>query len=708
VDRLLDRQLRKVGADADTPPSPEAWRDLVAMVDRSYEEAQRVRYLQERAMAVSSAEMRDLHESLRLASETEVAVERDRLEAVIRSMSDGICVVDRDGRVVGMNTAAEAFLGLEPGAWDGVEVSHRFRIGDPLDSHLPRDGRFALDNALAGASMRDDDALMLRTDGSHVPVSLAVTPMRSGDEIIGVVVSFRDISAQREIERRLMEARASAEEAATAKTQFLATVSHEIRTPLFGVIGMSELLLGTALDTEQREYAATVRRSAEILMRLIDDVLDFSRIDAGAIELEEIPLDVEDVVEGVVDLYAVRANEKGIGLWADVDPAVPRTLVGDPGRLTQVLTNLVLNAVKFTEEGSVDVSASVAEEDDEGMLLRFDVSDTGIGIAPEALAHLFDTFSQADSSTTRRFGGTGLGLAISRQLTHLMGGKISVTSSPGAGSTFSFTVRLGRTAAPAGPRFEAFADPPRVLVAESLKPIRRQIATLAGRWGSEVVMVETAAEAVAARRAAATEGRPFDVVLACATMVDDLGGALANDAARLVYLTPVTRPVDGVPILRTPIRRNALYAALSGVLKPPTTGGGSTARLDGVSVLLADDSAVNRHITVKMLQRLGADVTEVADGAAAVEAAERNRFDVIVMDVEMPTMDGLAATRAIRAMAGDVAKTPIVAMTAAAMAWDRDRCLDAGMDGYVSKPVSQDDLASHLLTALPSPLRIAG
>jgi PAS domain S-box-containing protein len=708
VDRLLERQLRKVGAEPGSPPTPEAWRDLLTMVGRSYEEAQRVRYLQERAMAVSSAEMRALHDSLRRASETEVAVERDRLEAVIRSMSDGICVLDRDGRVMSMNAAAEEFLELED--WDGADISGRFRLGDPLDSHLPRDGRLALDNALAGASMRDDDALMMLTDGSYAPVSLTVTPMRSGDEITGVVVSFRDISTQREIERRLMEARASAEAAANAKTEFLATVSHEIRTPLFGVIGMSELLLGTALDEEQREYAATVRRSAEILMRLIDDTLDFSRIDAGAIELEEIPLDIEDVVEGVVDLYAVRANEKGIGLWADVDPGVPRTLVGDPGRLTQILTNLVLNAVKFTDAGSVEVAASVAEEDDDGVLVRFDVADTGIGIAPEALHHLFETFSQADSSTTRRFGGTGLGLAISRQLTNLMGGKIWVESNPGSGSTFSFTVRLGRTPASGSPRFEAFADPPRVLVAESLKPVRRQIATLAERWGSEVVMVETAAEALAARRAAAADGRPFDVVLACATMVDDLGGAVAADAARLVYLTPVTRPVDGVPILRTPIRRAALYSALAGTLEPPAPGPETTSRLDGLSVLLADDSAVNRHITVKMLQRLGAEVTEVADGARAVEEAAAKRFDVIVMDVEMPHMDGLAATRAIRALDGDAAATPIVAMTAAAMAWDRDRCIDAGMDGYVSKPVSQHDLAGHLLAALHEapPLRIAG
>ncbi len=561
---------------------------------------------------------------------------------------------------------------------------------------------------------------------------LMAAPLNMGGAL-GAVVMHIDITERVQAQQRMAEYHAEiglknieldkalvkANEATQLKSEFLANMSHEIRTPMNGVIGMTGLLLETPLSREQREFAEVIRGSGEALLCIINDILDFSKIEAGKLTLEPVEFDLQDSVHEVAELLAKQAQDKGIELLVRYDVNCPRKIVADPGRVRQVILNLVGNAVKFTSVGHVlvDVSSKPSTRQDH-VLVRVAITDTGIGIAPEKLSLLFQKFSQADASTTRHFGGTGLGLAISRQLVELMGGQVGVNSESGKGSTFFFELDVpARPGCPCGMDCKTLPDDFRVIVVDDDEVSRRVLRQLCLSLGMSCETAESGMEALTKMRAAAEQGKPFAMGLLDMRMPIMDGGQLARNikkdarlqSTRLVIVSAHARPDDSTlpvgmveAVLTKPVRCTVLISVIQRMFQRDLKTTTTTARIkpakavavDGVEgkrVLVAEDNAVNQKLAARMLEKLGCRVDIAANGKEAVQMVGAINYDLVLMDCQMPELDGYQATQQIRQIVVG-RHLPIVAMTANAMEGDREKCLASGMDDYVSKPMKLESV----------------
>ncbi|MBD3234424.1 MAG: response regulator [candidate division Zixibacteria bacterium] len=563
--------------------------------------------------------------------------------------------------------------------------------------------------------------------GREIITSTQRLPVVEDGEVARVVTVLQDITERRKAEEELKEAKDVAEAASKAKSEFLANMSHEIRTPMNGIIGMTELTLDTRLTLEQKEYLDLVKTSADNLLFIINDILDFSKVEAGLMELESIRFSLRSTVESAIDTLVFKAQEKGIELINYIDPVVPDSLAGDPTRLRQIIINLVGNAIKFTEEGEVVFKVETELKEDSLYSYHFSVADTGIGIPEERIDMIFESFTQADGSTTRKYGGTGLGTTISKQLVELMGGEMWIESpsnsseTGGPGTTFHFRIEFETQQ----PTTEDSAlnscnmDGNRVMIVDDNETNRRFLSVLLGNWGFTTTAVSQGDEALKTLSESVVDEQPYNLVILDMLMPGMDGFTVARKIRsqpqyrdiRIMVLTSAGQRGDGEQCkeigieayLTKPVKQKILRNALSKALSSGSANKSSENELitkhsltDGMprlNILLAEDNPVNQRLALKLLEKRGHSVTVVDDGEQAVRKYEMETFDLILMDVQMPNMDGLSATQAIRELENATNKRiPIIAMTAHAMKGDREKCLDAGMDEYISKPITPREL----------------
>jgi len=656
------------------------------------------------------------------AAEEEIQRQNEWFKVTLASIGDALLTCGKDGRITYVSEVAARITGWGRDEAMGQPLERVFKLVDDAG------------NAVDLPDLEGDTAQPERSEGrlctkadqlTEIEYSRAPIRVLSGN-VQGMLVVFRDLTELRRDAEELRRAKEHAETAAEAKAHFLANMSHEIRTPMNAVIGMAGLILDTDLDGEQREAAEIIRSSADALLALINDILDFSKIDAGKLELEILDFDPRACVEEVTDLLAGRAHDKGLELISLVHHEVPVRLLGDPGRLRQILLNLLDNAVKFTERGEILIEIACLPRDEvaEGEIgLRFDVSDTGIGIPEDRLVQLFDPFSQVDASTTRKYGGSGLGLAICKRLAEAMGGEIWVTSTPGEGTAFSFTVHF----APSENQTATLPIPDldftrlTVLIADRNPTSRRALSCQLQHRDCRVLEAGDREAALAMLANYLDRGHRVDLVIFDFLLEPDEPLAFADEVraryarrVRLLMTTSIPRRgdarramshhIDGY--LTKPVKLRQLYDHIATMMAPERPGpqpGDIVTRhrvrergAGKTKILVVEDNVVNQKVVIRLLERRGYRCDVAANGREALEALTRIDYDLILMDCQMPVMDGFEATRRIREREGEARHTPIVAMTAGAFQADRRRCLQAGMDAYLAKPVAAETLYETL------------
>ena len=663
-------------------------------------------------------------EAEREAAEEQLRTTQARLTRAIRGANDGLWELDVATREMWVSPhfadlfgyQQSEFLGASQMFFDVIHAEDQPKLRDAIERCIRED--ILMDVEVRGK--------IHAGEWRWYRIRAALERNAAGQPMT-VSGSERDITQRQRYQLALIEATETAAAANRAKSEFLANMSHEIRTPMNGVIGMIELLLETPLNPMQLDYAQTVRDSAAGLLTVINDILDFSKVEAGKLELECLDIDVRDTIEDVARLLAIQAHPKGLEIIALLDPSLPDLVRGDAGRLRQVLLNLGGNAVKFTQQGEVAIECKVVEKDAQGVIVRCEVRDTGMGIPASRLDALFKPFTQVDSSTTRRFGGTGLGLSIVKRLVDLMGGEVGVSSEEGAGSTFWFTARLGvahdtgkaRPAPPMSLRSQ------RIIIVDDNMTNRKVLMGQLSLSGMDAVSASSADEALSLMRHAAAAGRPFEVALLDHQMPGCDGATLGKTIltepqlrqARLILLTSSGQRGDGqlfaelgfAAYLLKPVTHRDLTDCLLMVLgtqaedwrlatQPIVTRHAlrSQRARDSFHILLAEDNIVNQKVACRILEKLGFRVDVAADGQAAFTAWESGRYDLILMDCQMPVMDGYETTRKIRQREAAGPRIPIIALTAHAMKGADNECRAAGMDDYLSKPIDRGDLQQCL------------
>ncbi len=655
---LIRRQLRKLGLGPEGIPSPDAWRKLLHAVGRSYEAAEQDRYLIERSLEVSSQEMQSLYRDLEAASESRLATERDRLQSVLGAVSDCILAFSATGELRFLNRTAQSLLGAPT---DLQAFSERMLLRDTHGNILTLQSNLVREVQDSGKTREAIGTFDRLGQDDEVDIACIVSPMREGTSV-GVVVVVRDMRQRIRERKMLIDALSSAEEALKVRADFIATMSHEIRTPMNGVIGTAGLLGESNLSEAQQELVSTIRSSGEALLAIINDILDFSKLEAGKVTIEEVRYDPVEIAEQAVHVVAESADKKRLDLAVVVGEDVPGSLVGDPGRVRQVLLNLLTNAVKFTSRGSIRVDLRA-----ENGRLVFRVTDTGIGFEPAHMERLFQPFTQADASTTRQYGGTGLGLAICQQLAHAMGGSLIAEGSPGEGSSFALDVPVED---PLPPQLVLQGT----VAVVGMSPLQTEsVRSILKRFGFEIVPREKARVCVTGSAIVADPTELRSIVSLVPIYDKDAEWARGTHRVKLpLRSTPFARSVRGAQGRRR-------SQSVSRVLNDDTD-------LEGVKVLVVEDNPVNQLVARRMLEHLGMRCDVVGNGDEAIEVLDRIPYDIVLMDIQMPGLDGYATTRELRKRGMEA--LPVVAMTANALDEDVARCLRAGMNGHIAKPVT--------------------
>ena len=640
------------------------------------------------------------------------------LHSIVENLPTPVFLKDAEQlKYVLWNKASEDLYGYSTAEVVG-KTAHEFFPTDQADRFQAQDREALLSGKLLSIP---EQAVDTRHGGARVLHTKKLTIFHENGTPEYLVGISEDITERKQAEKALIQAREAAEQTSRFKSEFLANMSHEIRTPINGIIGMTELALSTDLTPEQQEFLDAVKISADSLLKLVNDILDFSKMEAGKMELIDVEFSLRDTVADVMTMLALQAHQKGLELVYDVPPAIPDSVTGDPGRLRQILLNLVGNAIKFTSSGEVVVAVESVLEVQDDLHLHFVVADTGIGIPLEKREKIFRAFEQADGSTSKQYGGTGLGLAITSQFCQLMGGRIWVESEVGKGSQFHFSVRLGLNAERI--KQETTGDIGklaglRVLVVDDNATNRKIVEQTLLHWGMKPTLVESGPAALEAMRWACDDGAPFGLAILDCMMPGMDGFQLAQQihqdarlaTTALVMLTSAGERGDACRCLEfgvsayllKPVKQSELLFAIAKVLQEPLAPSGRPALItrhtireteSRLHILVAEDNAVNQRLALKMLERMGHTVTVAGNGREALELLEHANFDLVLMDIQMPEMDGLEATAALRdrevRRGGHV---PVIAMTAYAMKGDKEKCLDSGMDGYISKPINAREL----------------
>ncbi len=654
---------------------------------------------------------------------------------ILNNLGDGVYTLDGDGNLTYFNAEAERMLG-----WKFEEVNGK--AIHPIIHHHSADGSpLALEDCPIALSMREkntyrsDDEVFFHKDGTLVPVSMVGAPLLDNGELIGSVACFHDSTSQKIIAQTLIDAKEAAEQALRIKSDFLSTMSHEIRTPMNGIIGMVDLLLDTPLQDQQIEFAHIIKSSSHLLLTIINDILDFSKIEAGQLHIESIDFSIENVVEGCANIVAPKAYEKSLSLITFIDPQIPERLIGDPMRLRQILLNFLSNAVKFTSKGAVIARAILLNKTDDAVSIRLEVSDDGIGISPEAQQHLFQPFSQADSSTTRKYGGTGLGLSISKHLIELMGGNIGLESKAGEGTIFwiEFPLKIFRQD-PIFPVEQSYGK--RILVVGENTGNHDFYLSYLSSWGVLINTTDNVDEMLYLLDEAKSIHQDYEVLMLVELKSDDLFSMIQAVRSKAGFETlPIITCQDTFDlnfkkqlieqgantVLLKPVKKSALFDAIVTIfhteelaeiekLNDPLLEQsdiletGDDVVKNELLILLVEDNLVNQQVAKYILKKLGYAVHVVNNGKEALNALEKSSYVLVLMDCQMPIMDGFEATQIIRnreIKAVNQTRIPIVAMTANAVQGDKEHCLKAGMDDYVAKPVDIKVLANVLKKWLP-------